>query len=205
VACGQSLVTMRNELLETRSDAASVRRSLDDPRAFGAFFDRHFDDVYAYAARRVGRDQAEEIAAETFVRAFDGRRRDDLQREDARPWLLGIATNLLCRHWRNERRRIAAFGCLAEIREPSPDDPPATGELLASALDGLPRRDRETLFLFVWADLSYQEIASALEIPVGTVRSRIARARRLLRDRLGAPAPGDSIIHVNSSQESRNV
>lgn len=196
---------MRNDLLDTRTDAASVRRSLDDPHAFGALFDRHFDDVFAYAARRVGRDQAEEIAAETFVRAFDGRRRYDLRHEDARPWLLGIATNLLCRHWRNERRRIAAFGRLAEIREPAPNEPPSTGELLASALDGLPRRDRETLFLFVWADLSYQEIALALEIPVGTVRSRIARARRLLRDRLGAPAPGDSIIHANSSQESHSV
>lgn len=196
---------MSNDFLETTTDAASIRRSLAEPRAFAVLFDRHFDAIYGYAARRAGRDLAEEVAAETFARAFDARRRYDLSHENARPWLLGIATNLLGRHWREERRRIAAYGRLVEQRETAVEVPTATATLVASALGALSGRDRETLFLFVWADLSYEEIGTALEVPVGTVRSRIARARRVLRDRLGRAALDEPIISVLPSQEPHNV
>ena len=72
-------------------DAATIRRSLDAPAAFGVVFDRHFEAVYAFAARRVGTDLAEEVAAEAFARAFAARRRYDGAPADALPWLLGIA------------------------------------------------------------------------------------------------------------------
>ena len=95
--------------IEGMTDAQAIGASLADPEVFAVLFDRHFDAIHRYAQRRVGRDLADEIAAETFTRAFDRRRRYDTAREDARPWLLGIAANLLRRHWRTEKRRLDAY------------------------------------------------------------------------------------------------
>ena len=86
------------------TDADAIRASLGEPEMFAVLFDRHFDAVHAYAQRRVGPTLADEIAAEAFTRAFDRRGRYDLARVDARPWLLGIAANLLRQHWRSEKR-----------------------------------------------------------------------------------------------------
>ncbi len=171
--------------LDRPTDAAAIRRSLAEPEAFTVVFDRHFEVVHGYVQRRVGRDLADEVAAETFTRAFDRRRRYDLGHADARPWLLGIAANVLRRHWRTERRRIAAYDRAADNGSAVAHAPSGIAAELASALGDLSHRDREALLLFTWADLSYEEIAVALGVPVGTVRSRIARARRLLRERLG--------------------
>ena len=168
---------------DAASDAAVIRRSLDDPRLFGTIFERHFDSLFGYARRRVGRDLAEEIATETFTRAFDRRRSFDFDCADARPWLLGIAANLLRRHWRTERRRLNAYARAADRVAPHPGELPRTD--VVAALDSLSRDERETLFLFAVADLSYEEIASALAVPVGTVRSRLARARERVRRQLG--------------------
>ena len=161
------------------TDAQAIDASLADPEVFAVLFDRHFDAVHGYAQRRVGRDLADEIAAETFTRAFDRRRRYDRSREDARPWLLGISANLLRHHWRSERRRLDAYSRSA-WREQGELSGPIAAEL-AAALKAMPRRQREPLLLFAWGDLSYEEIAAALGLPLGTVRSRISRARRRLR------------------------
>jgi len=171
--------------LEPRSDAQVIRRSLSDPPAFGAIFERHFDALHGYARRRIGADLAEEIATETFTRAFDRRRTFDFHYADARPWLLGIAANLLRRHWRTERRRLEAYARAADRESPPPHDL-ARADVVA-ALDELSRDERETLFLFAVADLSYEEIALGLAIPVGTVRSRLARARGRVRAGLRDP------------------
>jgi RNA polymerase sigma-70 factor (ECF subfamily) len=175
------------------SDGLTIHRSLDDPHAFAAIFERHFDALYGYARRRVGPDLAEEVATETFVRAFDRRRTFDVDRGDARPWLHGIAANLLRRHWRTERRRLEAYARMGVSDETSADA--AVRVEVVSALDSLSRDERETLFLFAVADLSYEEIADALQIPVGTVRSRLARARgrirRHLRNDPAAPSSSD--------------
>jgi RNA polymerase sigma factor (sigma-70 family) len=169
--------------LTEASDAEAIRRSLREPDAFRVVFERHFDAVHRYAQRRVGPDAADEVAAETFVRAFDNRRRYDVRRADAKPWLLGIAANLLLRHWQRERRRLdsqrRAQSSLGAVE--SADG--GAGDAVA-ALDALAPHDREALLLFAWADLSYEEIAAALEVPIGTVRSRLARARRQMREQL---------------------
>jgi len=123
--------------------------------------------------------------------AFDQRRRFDLTRASARPWLLGIATNLIRRRWRDEQRQLTAYtrSLSRDLRAGETELPAqATGKDVAAALAILSPDDRNTLFLVVWADLSYEEVAEALGIPVGTVRSRLARARRILRRQL-APSP----------------
>jgi len=183
------------------SDGCLLQRSLDDPRAYGTIFERHFDTLFGYAARRVGRQLAEEIATETFTQAFDRRRTFDFDRDDAAPWLLGIAANLLRRHWRTERRRLAAYARSTERSASHPDEVPRMDVL--SALDALSSDEREALFLFAVADLSYEEIAVALSIPVGTVRSRLARARERVRRVVG----DGPLVRPSSSdgKESFNV
>src|SRR5207248_8104880 len=179
------------------TDAQAIGDSLAEPEAFAGLFDRHFDAVHGYAQRRVGPDLADEIAAETFTRAFDRRRSFDAEREDARPWLLGIAANLLRRHWRTERRRLAAYARSAPVGSPATESP---GIEVVAALDSLSKDERETLFLYAVADLSYEEIALALDVPVGTVRSRLARARARVRARLSEPAS-----RTSDAKESFNV
>jgi RNA polymerase sigma factor (sigma-70 family) len=161
------------------TDAQAIGASLADPEVFAVLFDRHFDAVHGYAQRRVGPDLADEVAAETFTRAFDQRRCYDASRDDARPWLLGIAANLLRRHWRSERRRLDAYSRSARA-EHGAEAVPLAAEV-AATLRKLPRREREALLLLAWADLSYEEIGVALGVPIGTVRSRISRARARLR------------------------
>jgi RNA polymerase sigma factor (sigma-70 family) len=147
------------------------------PEAFEELFERHFDSVHGYLARRVGRDLGRDLASETFTRAFAARQRYDPARGEARPWLFGIANNLLRRHYRDEERRLRAFA-----RVEAPDEAFAPGEhRLADALAALPREERDVLLLFTWADLEYAEIAAALGLPIGTVRSRLHRARGHLR------------------------
>src|SRR5204862_6813178 len=106
-------------------------------------------------------------------------RRYDATREAARAWLLGIAANLLRRHWRSERRRLDAYA-RSGGRDVAELSGPVAAEL-AAAVKALPRREREPLLLLAWAELSYEEIGVALGVPIGTVRSRISRGRARLR------------------------
>jgi RNA polymerase sigma factor (sigma-70 family) len=147
---------------------------------FEKLFEEHFDAIYGYLARRVGPDLARDLAAETFTRAYAGRKRFDPSRGQPRAWLFGVAHNLLRRHYRDEERRLQAFARVEVPRyEAAPQEP-----LLAEVLSVLSREERDVLLLFAWADLSYEQIAEALAIPIGTVRSRLNRARTLMRDEL---------------------
>ncbi len=187
---------------ESRPDAEVIQASLTDPHAFGQIFDRHVDAVHGFLVRRGGRDLAEDLAGEVFRVAFEMRHRFDLERSSARPWLYGIATNVVRRHRRTAGRRSAAYRRLA-LRElaggsdhldqvdAAMDARRRAGEL-DDALAGLATRDRDALLLHVWEELSYAEVAEALGIPVGTVRSRLNRARRRLRAALTTPSPGTS-------------
>jgi RNA polymerase sigma-70 factor (ECF subfamily) len=145
--------------------------------AFEELFELYFDVIYGYLARRVGPDIGRDLASETFVRAFAARKRYDAARSEVRPWLFGIANNLLRRHHRDEERRLRAFAQL----DPPHDTVPSTESRLADALVALSVGERDVLLLFAWADLEYAEIAEALELPVGTVRSRLHRARAHVR------------------------
>jgi RNA polymerase sigma factor (sigma-70 family) len=167
----------------TRSDADQVTASVHEPSAFGAVFDRHARVVHAYLARRLGPDRAEDATAETFRIAFERRATFDAGRGEVRPWLLGIATNLVRRDARDEERRLRALGRLAAadgepgVAGPSLPASPAVGAALAA----LEPRDRDVVLLIAWEDLAYEQVAAALDIPVGTVRSRLHRARQQLR------------------------
>jgi RNA polymerase sigma-70 factor (ECF subfamily) len=168
-------------------DAVAISRSMETPEAFAAIFDRHFDAVHRYLARRAGRERADDLASQTFVVAFERRARYRLDSPDARPWLFGIATKLLANDRRSEQRRLDSIGRLGgDIRRAT--GLPDSERDLATALAKLDPAQRDVLLLHAWCDLQYEEIAGALEIPVGTVRSRLSRARASLQAELdGAP------------------
>jgi len=176
--------------LSGATDAILIERSLRNPQEFGAVFDRHWARLHAYCTSRAGA-AGEDIAAETFRTAFDRRRRYDRGVQDARPWLYSIATNLLRHHFRSavrgERagRRVRAFAELESVVQPLEQlESQLLGPRLSEALSSLAEIDREALLLLAWAELDYQEIALALEVPIGTVRSRIHRARARVREHI---------------------
>jgi RNA polymerase sigma factor (sigma-70 family) len=168
---------------QTSHDAAVIAASLTDPAAFAAVFDRHWPPLYRFCASRAGA-AGEDIAAETFRVAFDERARFDPARGDAGPWLYGIATNLLRRWFRSRARtRLAPGADEHDFAEDALGRAEASllGPELAAALRDVAAADRDALLLHAWADLTYTEIAEATGVPVGTVRSRIHRARTRLR------------------------
>jgi RNA polymerase sigma factor (sigma-70 family) len=160
-----------------------------DPDRFSVLWERHCVAVARYLARRVGGDLAEDLTAEVFVRGFRARGSYRPQTDSALPWLLGIASHLVGEHRRAERRRLKALELLAAAPEMVVHESAGLAPGLVGELRRLPRVDRDTLLLVVWGELSYEEAATALGVPVGTVRSRIARARRRLMTSLG-PAGG---------------
>jgi RNA polymerase sigma factor (sigma-70 family) len=174
-------------------DSDLIGRSRSDPALFAEIFDRHHGELYRYLRRRVGAGLAADLAAETFVTAFARRAAYRAQGDSARPWLYGIAHNLLRNHLRHEQRQFAAYArhgaepiadaaALAEFsRADDRADAVAGTARLTQILAGMAARDRDVLLLFAWADMSYAEVAQALDIPLGTVRSRLNRARRQLR------------------------
>lgn len=174
------------------SDADCLALSLREPRAFELVFDRHFGAVHRYLHRRAGRDLADELAAETFALAFE--RRASFRRSDsALPWLYGIATNLLRRCWRAERRQLRAYGRSGVDRTVDYEEEAAARvdgrtlrARLANALEAMPQHQRDALLLYALADLSYEEIALALDVPLGTVRTWIHRARKVAQHLLAA-------------------
>ena len=177
--------------MEGPPDAALVAASLADPSAFGTIFDRHASTLHRYLVRRLGPDDADAMVGEVFRIAFEKRATFDCSRESARPWLYGIATNLVAKHRRREARRITATARLAAQRFASSEDEDRTADaidarqlwpLVAEAVAGLPEPERDALILHVWEGLSYEEVAAALAVPVGTVRSRLNRARGRLRE-----------------------
>jgi RNA polymerase sigma-70 factor (ECF subfamily) len=171
------------------TDATLIARSLRDPDRFAAVFDRHYAEIHGYVTRRLGRSLSDDLASETFLIAFDRRRRFDLEQPSARPWLYGIAGNLIARHRRAEVRQYRALA-RAHVAD-SVDghgervarrvDAEALRAPLAAALLEIAERDREVLLLVAWAQLTCEEAAHALGIAAGTARSRLHRARRKVR------------------------
>jgi RNA polymerase sigma factor (sigma-70 family) len=179
----------------SRSDPADselIAESRRTPELFGRVFERHAADIHGYAARRLGVPAADDLMAETFLIAFRHRGRYDVSRDNARPWLYGIATNLIARHRRSEARAYRALARTGTdpVAESFADDAiermtaTSARSLLAGALARLQPRDRDVLLLIAWADLTYDQVSESLGIPIGTVRSRLHRARSQVREAL---------------------
>lgn len=172
------------------TDADLITRSLRDRQHFTGIFDRHFEAIYAYIARRLGQSLAEDLASEVFLRAFIARDAFRLDSASARPWLYGIATNLIRNHHRAEQRRLAAITRLgAELRSPQ-TDPAEEVEIgaelrrVSEAVARLSPDRQDVLLLHAWAQLTREEISDCLGIPTGTVATRLMRARSQLRREL---------------------
>lgn len=173
------------------SDAEVIGRSLDEPEAFGLIYDRHAAALLRFLGRRVGAKVAEGLVGEVFRIAFERRKTFDPSRESALPWLYGIGSNLLLKHRRGEARRLRASARMAADRKVADArarvaalDARLLFPRVADAIEGLPDDERAALLLFAWEELSYQSVAEALELPIGTVRSRLNRARARLRELL---------------------
>lgn len=173
------------------TDEQLLIESLTTPERFAVIFDRYAPVVHGYLSRRVGA-LADDLVNETFLLAFRGRDGYSPGRAPVRAWLFGIATNLVRRHARDEERRYRAFGRAAGHVESSTELGEVAGRVDAQALRGeltaalaaLPREELDVLLLWTYPQLSYAEIAAALGVPVGTVRSRLHRARGKVRTHL---------------------
>jgi RNA polymerase sigma-70 factor (ECF subfamily) len=181
------------------SDAELLARSVAEPALFAGLYERHGLAVRRYVVRRIGDGVGDDLASEVFVRAFRARGRYRAEHGVALPWLLGIANNVIADHRRLERRRLAGLerlsGEAAALVEHH--DAGLAPELVA-ALRRLPAAERDTLLLVVWGELTQEEAAAALGVPVGTVSSRITRARQRLGAALRSTRPPPRVeLRVN--------
>lgn len=193
---------MRQSIPETRDDGPAVEPRADaarnlDVADFDTLFREMHGPLYAFSRARVGPDHADEIVAESFVTAW--RLRERIAASPARPesWLFGIATKVIARHRRAEHRWLGMCADTAKFAPNESDhendyieadersDAARSADRLAAAMKKLPRRELDPLLLHVLGGLPYEEISIVLEIPLGTVRSRISRARANLNRRLG--------------------
>jgi len=189
-------------------DAAVIVGSRREPERFAVLFDRHAPHIHRYLARRTGRQVAGDLVAETFLAAFAKRDRYDPGHADARPWLYGIATNLVNQHHRDEARQY-------RIRQAATAEPEVPGHadrvaadvtaqamraLLYAALAALAAGDRDVLLLIAWEQLSHQEVSRALDIPVGTVRSRLNRARAKTRQVLAGTDAAETYEELTTNE-----
>lgn len=182
---------MGTEQPDRRSDAdlwAMVGK--DDPSAFGELFERHTDAVYNHCFRRTGSwSTAEDLTSAVFLDAWRRRHEVEITTESLLPWLLAVANNDVRNQqralWR--RRRLVAK-LPAAVVAPDPADEAAERvdderamQRILTVFRKLTADEQDVLALCVWAELSYADAAVALGVPVGTVRSRLARARQQLR------------------------
>ncbi len=184
--------------MTTTTDSEIIARSIEHAPAFGELFDRHARQLGRYLARRVGPASAEDLLSETFLVAFRRRSSFDTSWESAGPWLFGIASNLVRKQRGTEARRFRALDAWAGLGRVDADsledalareDARTTIRALSPRIAALSQRDRDTLLLYAWGELSYEEVAIALDVPIGTVRSRLNRVRRRLTAASGTTAP----------------
>jgi RNA polymerase sigma-70 factor (ECF subfamily) len=173
------------------ADSDLLEMAGSDPEAIGELFKRHSRSVYAYCARRTGNlDLAEDLTSVVFMEVFRRRRKVQLSSPSALPWLFGVANNVIRNADRSLRRYRSALN-----RIPVPENGMSSEEdaierfgaqeALASALEAistLTQREQDVVLLVLWSDFTYADAATALGIPVGTVRSRLASARAKFKD-----------------------
>jgi RNA polymerase sigma factor (sigma-70 family) len=177
------------------TDAEVFRRSITQPEIFALIFDRHVGRVHGFLERRVGRDAADPLTGETFRIAFERRAAYQFDQPASLPWLYGIAGNLLRQHWRGQAReerslaRLWSQTELADGRENSVIDRAsahASWPVVKAALLAMRAEERDVILLVAWEELTYDEVALAVGVPIGTVRSRLHRARRHLREQISS-------------------
>lgn len=176
------------------SDAELIQASIVDPSEFTRIFERHFRSIHRYLQRASSEFEADDLSAEVFVAAFRSRARYDHRHQDARPWLFGIAANMVRHQRRSDWRRRRLFERVSSVAGTDASADPADVVIerwaetvhLSEALTKLDPRFREVLLLDAGPELNDEEIARALSIPVGTVKSRLARGRHRLRELLAA-------------------
>ncbi|MCW2919483.1 MAG: polymerase subunit sigma-70 [Actinomycetia bacterium] len=187
---------MTADVDEQVTDAELVARFRRDPEMFYAVYDRYRRDVYLYVAGRLDRQAADDITAETFLTAFGQRDRFNPERGSLRPWLLGIATNMVARHRRKEARHYKTLARggpepAVESHENRVVTSVAAERMqpqLAKALMALSQGERDVVLLVALSQLSHEEVAQALGISYGTVGSRLSRARKKLHDAIDQEA-----------------
>jgi len=178
-------------------DGVLWRRAAEgDAESFALLFERHARRIYNYCFRRTADwSVAEDLTSVTFLVAWQARKRVVLEAESALPWLYGIATNVLRNQRRSLRRHRAALTRLPIERPYEPDfaeeaqqrlDDERDMRALLRLVERLPRREQDAIALCDWNGASYVDAALALGVPVGTIRSRLARGRRRLRELAGA-------------------
>jgi len=165
-----------------------------DDAAGNAFVERHFSSIFRFFRAKVPH-YADELTQRTFLACIEGKHRFDQQRS-IRAYLFGIAQKQLLRHYEGRSRKFTA----TEIGQQSVADlgpSPSTvlavregDEILLRALERIPLDFQAVVELFYWEGMSVIEIAAALELPEGTVRSRLTRARRHLMRQLDELDPG---------------
>lgn len=169
------------------TDSDIISRSITEPALFAQIFERHAAAIGGYTRRRIGLDAVDDVLSETFLVAFRKRASFDVEADSARPWLLGIATRVMHRHrraeeleWRASASEPARYSASHEDRSDARLDASAAVRDLGPRIAALSQRERDVLLLYAWGDLSYEQIADALHIPIGTVRSRLSRVRKKL-------------------------
>ena len=157
----------------------------DLAEAFRAVYEANYGAIHAYAARRVGVDLADEVAAETFLVAW---RRFNALPSEPRPWLYGIARNMVARQRTASGRRIGTDASLTKERsQPDPGLADSDDPALWEAWERLGPRDREVLALVAWEDLPVSDAARVLGCPAAVFSVRLHRARRRMERLLSRP------------------
>lgn len=189
-----SLTCNRVDVSPPESDAEIIEGSFKDPEQFSVIFDRHYGDIHRFVVAAVGPTDGPDLAAEVFARAFEKRRGYRVSYPSARPWLWGIASNLIGDYYRGRARQERAYRRVPPVtpeRDPSDDTvnrivAETERPHLAAAMEQLRSEDAKVLLLFVVRQHSYSEIASILGVAEGTVRSRLNRTRTKLRNLMAA-------------------
>jgi RNA polymerase sigma factor (sigma-70 family) len=185
------------------SDAMVMEpHSFEEHDAFVGLCRQHGPAIHAYLARRTGRQGADDVFGEVWLQAYAARATYDGRLGTPLPWLYGIARNVLRTHWRGQQRAEAV------LQQIDPDpwseaddrlDAAARLDELRHALGQLTEAEREVLLLVAWERLTPAEVARALDIPQGTARSRLHRARLLKRGELAT----ESVLLLTTNEETQ--
>ena len=187
--------------LSEATDGDLLAMAGSKPEAFGELFKRHSRSVYAYCARRTGNlDLAEDLTSVVFMEAFRRRRKLQLSSKSAPPWLIGVANNVIRNAERSLRRYRSALDRIPVPANGVSSEEDAmerlgAQEALASALEAisaLTQGEQDVVLLVLWSEFTYADAATALSIPVGTVRSRLASARAKFKD--SVPVTSTTIV-----------